>query len=166
LFRCSLAIRIDNLEDSGLVAKPVGKDQRTIVASPAYLKEFGLPETPLELQEHNVLLFSNPAPQRVWSLYDQEGKKHEVKVSGNFETNNCETLNKVTLAGLGISLRPKWDVWRKIEEGVLVPLLTDYRPPSYDIQAVYPNRAYLPYRVRVFIDLLAENLAKESVWNI
>lgn len=160
-----LAIRIDNLKDSNLVAKRLGGDQRMVVASPTYLEQFGIPETPDELQQHNVLLFSNPSPQRVWRFVGPSGKHTEVKVSGNFETNNCETLNKVTLAGLGIALRPMWDVWREIESGALIPLLPNYRAPHYDIQALYPSRSYLPHRVRAFLDLLSEHLEKGQPWS-
>ena len=160
-----LAIRIENLKDSNLISRRIATDQRLAVAAPEYLRQFGQPETPDDLQQHNVLLFSNPTPQRVWSFHDQDNNRHEVKVSGNFETNSCETLNRVTLAGLGISLRPSWDVWRQIEAGTLIPLLTDYHAPRYGIQAVYPNRAYLPHRVRLFIDLLAEHLTNEIHWN-
>ncbi len=147
------------------MVKRLGGDQRIVVASPSYLEQFGTPETPAELQQHNVLLFSNPSPQRVWRFVDSAGKRWEVKVSGNFETNNCETLNKVTLAGLGIALRPMWDVWREIENGTLIPLLTLYRAPHYDIQALYPSRSYLPQRVRAFLDLLSEHLENEQPWN-
>jgi DNA-binding transcriptional LysR family regulator len=117
------------------------------------------------LQNHNVLIFSNPAPFNLWSFYDSNLIKHDIKVSGNFETNNCESLNKATLSGLGVSLRPKWDVWRLIERGDLISLLPEYKAPKYDIQAVYPSRDFLPHRVRLFIELLKESLARQKQWN-
>lgn len=161
-----LAVRIDNLQDSGLISKKIGVDQRFVVASPAYIEKHGKPSTPSELQNHNVLIFANPAPFNLWSFYDSNLIKHDIKVSGNFETNNCESLNKATLSGLGVSLRPMWDVWRLIESGDLISLLPEYNAPKFDIQAVYPSRDFLPHRVRLFIELLKESLASENQWNI
>jgi DNA-binding transcriptional LysR family regulator len=160
-----LAVRIDNLQDSGLISKKIGIDQRLVVASPAYIEKYGKPLTPLDLQNHNILIFSNPAPFNLWSFYDSELIKHDIKVAGNFETNNCESLNKTTLSGLGVSLRPKWDVWRLIESGDLISLLPEYNAPKFDIQAVYPSRDFLPHRVRLFIELLNNSLARHKQWN-
>ena len=85
---------------------------------------------------------------------------------GNFETSNCESLNKAVLSGVGVALRPKWDVWRYIEKGSLVQLLTGYIPPQYNIQVVYPSRNYLPQRVSLFIEFLKLSLSHETGWNI
>lgn len=161
-----LAVRIGNLKDSTLIAKKIALDQRLVVASPRYIKAFGIPKTPEELYEHNVLIFSNPSPFNLWTFFDRNNKEHNVKVSGNFETNNCESLNKAVLSGVGIALRPKWDVWRYIEEGSLVQLLTGYLPPQYNIQVVYPSRNYLPQRVSLFIEFLKLSLSRETGWNI
>lgn len=160
-----LSIRIGNLQDSNLIATKVAIDQRLVVASPRYLEEFGKPITPNELYEHNALIFSNPSPFDLWTFLDHNHKEHSVKVRGNFETNNCESLNKAVLSGVGIALRPKWDVWRYIKQGSLVQLLSDYLPPQYNIQVVYPSRNYLPKRVSLFIEFLRLNLAQESEWN-
>lgn len=158
-------IRIGDLKDSSLVAKKLAVDQRVLVASPKYVKNYGVPHSPNELGEHNVLLFTHLSSQPFFTFIDFQGKEHTVKVTGNFETNNCETLMKATKAGLGIALRPMWDVWEPIKLKELVILMTDYTAPRYNIQAVYPNRNHLPHRVRVFINYVKQNLAHHKEWN-
>lgn len=160
-----LAIRIGNLKDSNLIYKKLATDQRIIVASPKYIEKFGKPKNPNELENHNGLIFSNPVPFNLWTLFDSNNQKYEVKVSGNFETNDCHSLNKAVLAGLGIALRPKWDVCNLVEQGELVSLLPDYIAPSFAIQAVYPSRNYLPHRVKVFNDLLERYFRNQRNWN-
>ncbi len=160
-----LAIRIDNLQDSNLIAKKIGVDQRVVVASPEYISNYGKPDVPNDLQNHNALLFSNPAPFNLWTFYNSNKDKYDIRVSGNFETNNCESLNKAVLSGLGIALRPKWDVWKLIEQGDLVSIFPEFEAPKFDIQAVYPSKNYLPYRVRLFIDLLDKHFGCQSNWN-
>lgn len=160
-----LAVRIGDLEDSNLIVRKLGVDQRVIVASPEYVARYGEPKTPKELSKHNALIFSNPSPLNIWSFKDARGKEHSVRVSGNFETNNCETLNHAVLSGLGITQRPMWDVWSALESGELVTLLAGYRAPKFDIQVVYPGRANIPHKARVFIELVKNHLDSNLGWN-
>jgi DNA-binding transcriptional LysR family regulator len=60
-----LAARIAELEDSSLIARPLAPVRHLVCASPAYLAEQGTPRTPVELAEHNCLIYANaiyPAP--------------------------------------------------------------------------------------------------------
>lgn len=159
-----VAVRIGEMRDSNLVARYLGVDRRLVVATPSYLAQYGEPSHPEDLMQHNALLFANPAPLNQWQFVDNEGAVHSVKVSGNFETNNCEALREAIMADLGIALRPTWDVWRDIQNGTLKVLLPDYTPPSFNIQAVYPSRRHLPQKVRVFIDLLCEAFGDAPYW--
>ncbi|MCW8964512.1 MAG: LysR family transcriptional regulator [Gammaproteobacteria bacterium] len=160
-----LAVRIGDLQDSNLVVRKLGTDQRVIVASPEYIKRFGEPKSPKELTQHNVLIFSNPTPMNQWVFKDEKGKEYSVKVAGNFETNNCETLNNAVVSGLGITQRPMWDVWDAIQSGELVVLLNKYKAPKFDIQVVYPSRTNIPHKVRVFTELLKDHLGNDLGWN-
>jgi len=159
-----LAIRIGELRDSNLIASPLGIDKRVLVASPAYIAQHGEPSHPEELCKHNALLFANPSPMDSWNFIDTHGKERGVKVSGNFETNNCDALRAAILAGLGIALRPQWDVWRDIQQGCMVALLPDYTHPSFPIQALYPSRRHLSQKVRLFIDMLRERFGDIPYW--
>jgi len=160
-----MAVRIGDLQDSNLIVRKLGIDQRVIVASPDYIKRFGEPESPKELARHNALIFSNPSPVNHWVFKDAKGKEHGVKVSGNFETNNCEALNHAVLSGLGVTQRPMWDVWNAIQSGELVVLLKKYQAPRFDIQVVYPSRTNIPHKVSVFIDLLKDHFSNDLGWN-
>jgi len=159
-----LAVRIGELRDSNLIVSPLGVDRRVLVASPAYLARHGAPTRPEELSKHNALLFANPSPVDSWNFIDRKGKEHRVKVKGNFETNNCDALREAILAGLGIALRPRWDVWRDISLGHMVALLPDYTHPSFPIQALYPSRRQLSQKVRLFIDMLRERFGDVPYW--
>ena len=160
-----LAVRIGDLEDSNLIVRKLGLDKRVIVASPHYIKHHGQPNVPKDLGQHNALIFSNPSPLNLWSFKDKKGKEYSVRVSGNFETNNCEALNDAVLSGLGITQRPMWDVWDAIQKAELVVLLPEYQAPQYDIQVVYPGRVSVPHKARVFIEMLKDHLGKDLGWN-
>lgn len=159
-----MALRIGDMKDSNLVARQLGIDRRFVVATPSYVEKHGAPGTPGELAQHNALLFANPAPLDQWQFVARDGRTQTVRVSGNFETNNCDALREALLADAGIALRPTWDVGKDIRAGTLQVLLPDYVQPSYNIQAVYPSRRHLSQKVRVFVDLLRERFGDKPYW--
>jgi DNA-binding transcriptional LysR family regulator len=59
------AVRIGEMADSSLASSKLGEMRRVIVASPAYLAEYGAPRTPDELAAHNCLSLGQ---QRGWAL--------------------------------------------------------------------------------------------------
>ncbi len=160
-----VAVRIGDMKDSNLIARHLCVDHRVVVATPGYLADHGEPATPQDLGAHNLLLFANPVVINQWHFTGRDGVEHTVKVSGNFETNNCEALKAAVLADLGIALRPTWDVWQDIQSGIVKVLLPDYTADAFNIQAVYPSRRHLSQKVRVFIDLLCETFGDTPYWD-
>ena len=152
-----VAVRIGNMKDSNLISKVIGIEQRVIVGSPDYLEKFGTPTTPEDLLKHNALIYCNPHPLDQWKLTGINGEGFDIKVSGNVHSNNCESIREAVRAGMGISLRPYWDVSSDIQNGTLKILLPEYLPPAFNIQIVFPNKKNLSIKARAFIDLMTEN---------
>lgn len=160
-----LAVRIGDMRDSNLVTRTLGIDRRVLVASPAYVARYGEPVDPQDLQRHNAILFANGGPVDAWNFIDRRGKKHWFRPKGNFETNNCDALREAILAGVGLAMRPLWDVWHDLEEGRMVSLLPHYQHPSFPIQVLYPSRRHLPQKVRLFIDMLLKRFEGAPYWD-
>ncbi|MCR1341087.1 substrate binding domain-containing protein, partial [Acidithiobacillus ferrooxidans] len=163
--RYDVAVRIGEMKDSNLVARNLCVDKRLVVATPSYIAKYGAPEQPDDLIKHNALLFAHSTTSNLWRFSDKFGKQHSVRVSGNFETNNCDALREAILADIGIALRPTWDIWRDILSGRMIALLRDYVPYSFDVKVVYPSRRHLPSKVRVFIELLVETFGEVPYWD-
>ena len=163
--RYDVAVRIGEMKDSNLVARNLCFDKRLVVATPSYIAKYGAPEQPDDLIKHNALLFAHSTTSNLWRFSDKFGKQHSVRVSGNFETNNCDALREAILADIGIALRPTWDIWRDILSGRMIALLRDYVPYSFDVKVVYPSRRHLPSKVRVFIELLVETFGEVPYWD-
>ena len=60
------------------------------------------------------------------------------------------------VSGLGFAILPDFIAAPEIIEGRLVPVLDDRILQGGGIFAVYPHRRYLPAKVRVFVDFLAQ----------
>jgi hypothetical protein len=49
-------------------------------------------------------------------------------------------------------------VFDDLRSGALVPILGEFLPKQFSIEAFYPHREHLPAKVRTFIDLLVDDL--------
>ena len=156
------AIRIGDLADSSLISIRLGEMQRVLVASPGYIAKFGAPAAPSALVEHNCLSLRQ---QRGWTLR-VEGEVRVVKVSGSLECNDGAVLHDWALAGKGLAWRSLWEVGGDLKEGRLASVLDAWQAAPMGIYAVFPQRRYLPLRVRLFIDLLKETYARAAYWEV
>ncbi|NHZ94645.1 LysR family transcriptional regulator [Massilia sp. CCM 8734] len=158
-----VAIRIASLSDSSLVGVKLADNQRVLVASPAYLKRHGVPDTLADLARHNCLAISSEGSQRGWTFRDN-GKLVTLKVAGNMVCNDGEVLHDWALAGKGLAWRSMWEVGTEIEAGKLCTVLDAFAAPGNDIHAVFAQRRHLPLRIRAFVDFLRRTYAQADYW--
>ncbi|MCS3745255.1 DNA-binding transcriptional LysR family regulator [Xanthomonas arboricola] len=160
-----LAIRIGALDDSGLVARRIADNRRTLAASPAYLQRHGIPRTPADLMQHpGVLLMGRDGRQDLWTLQTPEGGQVRVRMQSRFESNFGELVRDAVLAGQGIAMHSYWHIADDLRAGRLVDVMTDYPPPTSQISAVMPARQLQPPRVRAFVDFLLEHFGQTPPW--
>lgn len=157
-----LAVRIGELPDSSLVARKLAADPRVLCAAPAYLARMGEPLTLAELEGHNCMY---AGAQDSWRLDSPEGP-FNLRVKGNIRSDSADFLREALVAGLGIGLRPTWDIKDDLISGRLKVVLPQYRGSvNYAIYAVYPCRDYMPEKVNVFIDFLEGLFGGDLSWN-
>lgn len=154
-----LAIRIGELPDSSLIARKIAPCLSVICASPAYLAQHGLPMVPSELTQHNCLFYSYFQDGVEWSFHSPDGMQR-IQPKGNYQVNNSDAIHLACLDGLGIANLPRFIVESDLQAGRLQTILTDFPLPEHGIYAVYPQRKYLPTKVKVLIEFLMEKLGK------
>lgn len=159
-----LAIQLDELRDSSLIARKLGSSKRVVCGSPAYLKKHGMPASPEDLKRHNCLVHSTLAPRDQWLFNLPGGEAQQVRVSGNLESNSAEALRIATVNGLGLAMLSTYMVGQDIRKGRLVPVLTGYVTAPLDIHAVYPHRKHLSAKVRTFVDFLHGRFNPTPSW--
>jgi DNA-binding transcriptional LysR family regulator len=156
-----LAIRIAELNDSSLVARRLAPVRRVLCAAPDYLAVHGTPETLEDLKKHRCLPAHN---HDSWRLEGPTGPV-ALRPEGMLITNSSEVLREAVIAGLGIALRSTWDVGAELKSGKLVQVLPQYESSrNVALSAVYPSRQFLPAKVRLFIDYLAELYGPVPYW--
>jgi DNA-binding transcriptional LysR family regulator len=160
-----LALRIGHLRDSTMIARRLFDVRAVVCASPAYLEQHGTPERPEDLATHECLVYSNIADPGRWKYQDSQGVRHHVDVNIAMSATSGDFLREVAVQGLGIALQPTFIAGERIHAGELVPLLQDYDWPVAPAWAVYPPTRHLSYRVRAFIDFLADYFAGVPSWD-
>ncbi len=150
-----VAIRAGNLPDSTLIARKLAPLRQVLCASPDYIDRYGRPGTPAELSGHNCVLYSYSSDADEWTLIG-EGGPETLTVSGNYQVNNSEALLEALREGVGIGRLPTFVAGPDLKTGRLVKLFESYRLPDFTIYAVFPERQYLPAKVRAFLDFAIE----------
>ncbi len=155
-----LAIRIGPLADSTLIARKIGSSPRVVVASPEYLVKHGRPRKPVDLIKHSCLFYTLQKSPDLWYFNSTQEGDESVRVSGRLKASSPDAVCDATIAGLGISIVCEWHARKYIKTGALKVILPDYKPTTYDIHAVYPERRFVPQKVKRMIEFLTAKVDK------
>lgn len=148
------AIRYGKLSDSGLVARKLLDRPMMAVASPDYLHQHGTPKHPTQLKNHSCIITNNDH----WLFEDAEAT-HNIKVNGQWQSNNAHSVITACERGLGIAYMPKLNFANAIKQGSLMPVLEPYWSKGSSSWIVYQNRRFLPLRARMAIDHLVAHFS-------
>lgn len=156
-----LAIRHSAQVPETHVAWKLCDTRSVIVATPAYLKKRGTPETPADLAAHDCLYYPRTPGPGVWS-FEKHGRRAEsprvsVTVNGPVSANNSEALRDAALEHLGIALLPDFSAQTALQARKLVVLLPHWRPVSAyasQLHVVRPYGAHVPRAVTHFTEFL------------
>jgi DNA-binding transcriptional LysR family regulator len=147
------------LYDANVVARPVIVSEGLLCASPAYLRDAGMPLQPDDLRKHAVLRLSHAGiRQREWLLINPEEGDREVSVEIKpvLMANHSDTLVRATLDGTGISAQPLDLVANYLRDGQLRRVLAPWITGRFTLYAALPSRKYVPARARLFMEFLIE----------
>jgi len=148
-------VRVGQLKDSGLVARPLGKLSLINCASPDYLERFGYPENLDDLASHAVVHYApnlGSRPQGFEVFLDKTTRW--IKTGGVITVNSTETYQAACLAGLGIIQAPRIGVKDQLKSKKLVEILPQYRAEPMPVSLLYPHRRNLSRRVHLFMEWL------------
>ncbi|MFT5804504.1 MAG: LysR family transcriptional activator of dmlA [Candidatus Paceibacteria bacterium] len=154
-----VSIRIGYLPDSTLIARKLGDLSGALCASPKYLSNAPLLQTPSDLLHHRCLFYRNSKlAMNSWSFISDQGEE-SVTVSGPLCINDPGALISAALAHAGVLHIDKGLLGDTMRDGQLVPVLTGYRSiQNLPMYVVYPEREFIPAKTRALIDFLLEEM--------
>jgi DNA-binding transcriptional LysR family regulator len=152
-----LAVRIGRLPDSSLIAKALGTLHWITCASPAYLATRGAPETLADLSQHDCIAFEGLYSNNSWAF--RSGKDNvTVPIRPRFAVNTANGAIDAAISGAGIARVLSYQAAAWIDDGQLVTVLDDCRPESMPVHLVHTGQAFLPLKLRAFLDFSTPRL--------
>ena len=156
-----VAIRLRQPVQPDLIQRKLFTVHHHVFAAPDYLKRFGLPSCPDDLDEHKILTFGPSSPTYLndinWleTIGCKDGRRREPVL----RINSVYGLKRAAQRGLGIAALPDYIV---AEQSGLVRILEDIEAPEFDTYFVYPEELRTSKRVAVFRDFI---LTKAKEWS-
>ncbi len=147
-----VAVRIGELPDSSLHAVRVGQVRRLLVATPAYLAQYGTPQRPEDLASHALIQPVSASPYPEWRFADGD-RPLVQRISPRLRTTTNDAARTAALAGVGIARLLSYQVAGELPSGALVPLLQSFETPPLPVHVVHHEGRQATRKVRAFVDL-------------
>jgi len=157
-----VVIRAGDVVDQSLVARRIGTLAFVTVASPAYVKRYGIPQHPSEIEKrHHVVSYFAAGSRRIYPHEFQKGDEH-IEIAGPYRVsvNEANAHLAAVLGGFGISQCVTFMADPHIASGELIELLPEWTRQPLPVHVVYPPNRHLSAKVRVFVDWAADLFAK------
>jgi DNA-binding transcriptional LysR family regulator len=106
-----------------------------------------------DLKHHGCLVGTNSS----WHFVE-EGRTRTFAPEARWRCNSGKAVADAAAADLGICQLPLFYVRQQIADGVLLPVLQDFRAAPEPIWVVYPKRRHLLSKVRNLADELVAKL--------
>jgi DNA-binding transcriptional LysR family regulator len=146
-----VGVRIAHLEDSSLVAIPVGRTRRVVCASEAYLRRRGVPETPNDVRHHVCIRHVGLAPRNEWR-FRVGARTVVVPITSAITCNDIDSAINACMDGLGLGMFLSYMMPGEGSRGRLTYVLEKFEPEPTPIHVIYPQAKLLSNKVRMFID--------------
>lgn len=152
---------LGNPEDSTLRIRKIADCPRVLCAAPAYLAQRGRPMRGDDLLrgQHDCLNLRYPgAPEFQWPLQTAEGVKL-FPVSGPLESDDGDVLVGWALEGLGIILKPRFEVADHLASGALEEVCAGEAPVPVQLACLFTHKRLQDPKARAFMEFMAERIA-------
>lgn len=158
-------IRGGVLTDQSLVARRIAEFHMIAAASPGYLKRYGMPQHPNDLDEQHMVVgyFSARTGRAIPMDFNKDGERIEILGRYHVAVNDSNAYTAAGLVGLGIVQTPTFLIQEHISRGELEPVLADWCSDPIPIHVVYPPNRHLSSKLRVFVDWAAELFARDDL---
>jgi DNA-binding transcriptional LysR family regulator len=154
-----ISVRIGRLPDSSLIATRVGTIRDVTCASPAYLTERGVPSSPRELVDHDVISFTAlGAPDR-W-VYPGGRTPRRISVRPRLIVNTAEAAVDAAKTGLGITRVLSYQVAKYLGDQSLRLILEAFEPEEIPVSLLHREDRLPQAKVQSFIAFAVPRLRK------
>jgi DNA-binding transcriptional LysR family regulator len=154
-FDCVL--RIGQLADVDLIARPLGAMKMRNLASPSYLSAHGTPKTLEDLAQHRIVHYAAKLnTQGAGWEYEKGGMTLIHPMRSVIVVNGTDAYQAACLAGLGMIQVPVHGTQHLVETGRLVDVMPHYLAAPMPVSLLYPNRRQMAPRVQAILNWMTQ----------
>ena len=153
---CMICSGLPVVENSAnLVARGFARYVSRLYAAPSYLARRGVPGTPDDLRQHDLLAGVPPHGVSAWSL--SNGKTSAViDPRGHLRTNDNWVAKVCAIQGSGIGLFPEFFAQEHLLGGELVEVLPTWTTAATSVTVLYHDHRFANPHIRAFVDFLVQ----------
>lgn len=149
-----IAVRAGVPPQDTVIARDLGGHGRALYAAPAYLKKYGTPREPADLQAHSLITNSAVAAHNRWQFSVRNQTIHE-EARGQLRVNSSAAVVSLALAGAGIGRINDVVGNRLVTSGQLKPVLAKYQAAQqYPVYAAILAERHRAPKIRATMDFL------------
>jgi DNA-binding transcriptional LysR family regulator len=152
-----VGVRIGALPDSSMRALRVGQVRRVLCASPDYLAQHGIPQTPDDLKQHHIVAASGVSPSIEWKFGENEHAS-TLRIKPRLTVTSNDGAIAAVIKGAGITRLLSYQVAHELQVGSLKTVLSEYESPPLPIHIVHREGRDGSAKVRSFVDFMAQAL--------
>ncbi len=153
-----VAVRIGELPSSSMSAVRVGTVRRIVCGAPEYFARHGVPESPAELRNHQIVSATVVSPSTDW-LFGRD-MQDAVRVSPRLTVSSVAAGIEIARQGWGLIRVLSYQVGPGLENGTLSSVLDQYEPEPLPIHLVHVDGRRVPAKVRAFLDFAKPRLRR------
>lgn len=157
--RFDAGVRLGESLDQDMIALPISPQMRmAVVATPEYWKQWGKPDAPHDLVNHNCINIRLPTYGGFYAWeFEKEGKAISVNVKGQIVMTSTQTRLDAALSSLGVTYVPEDLIQEHLKTGALVRVLEDWCQPFDGYYLYYSSRKHASPAFKLLIDALRYN---------
>ena len=144
-------------DSATLMRRRISKTGAGVFASPEYLEEYGRPETPEDLAEHDLVTLDRPFLRHSWGMRREGEDVSELPIEPRVIVSDFAVLARLLTAGAGIGTLPEFLAQHGLKNGQLERVLPHWFNEAGLLSLVWPSSRFLAPRVRAFIDHIVEH---------
>lgn len=158
--RFDVGVRLGERLARDMVAVPIeGRTSLAAVASPGYLRAFGTPESPRELEKHRCISQRLPTHGQIYRWeFERRGRALDVSVNGPLIVTDSGLAIAGALSGVGIAYVLESMVSAHLRAGRLVRVLEEWSPTFPGMHLYYPRHRHASPAVKAFLDFVRADL--------
>lgn len=153
-----VVFRVGTTLESELKMRTLVPLDMILVASPAFVRQWGEPQTTRDLRELpfvRYLLGGRSLP-----LTFDDGSTLQPR--GRIGVDTGFGLRTAALNGMGVAYLMKCTVQEDLDRGDLIQILRNHRLPALPLMALHPFARFTPVRVKLFTDFIEQEARRLS----